>query len=125
MSDDKKQEINFHGDNKADNQVFGDQINYGNITFGGAPSAPDDVRAELERLIIELNTALKQVPDESKEDAETVEMLAQEAMDEASKDEPRRKMLEIKGENLKKAAENLLVVSPIVAQIVKNLLMIG
>ena len=125
MSDDKKQEINFHGDNNAQNQTFGDQINYGNLNFGGAPNASEDVQAELQGLIEELNAALKQVTDEQKDDAETVEALAQEALDEASREEPRRKMLEIKGENLKKAAENLLTVSPIVAKIVQKLFMLG
>jgi ElaB/YqjD/DUF883 family membrane-anchored ribosome-binding protein len=125
MSDKKKQEINFHGENRANNQVFGDQTNYGNLVFGGMPGASDDVRAELQRLTEELNAALKQVPDAQKDDAATVEALAQEALDEASREEPRRKMLEIKGENLKKAAQNLLAVSPIAVAIARKLLMIG
>lgn len=106
------------------NVVIGStQTVYGNLTINmGDLAAPSDDRQELAALVEALNAALKQIPED---DAVVIEDLAQQALDEAAKQTPNRRLLEIKGENLKKAAENILTVAPIVAKIVRKLLMLG
>lgn len=77
----------------------------------------DDSRQQLEALIEQLQKALQDVPADKKEDAEVVSELTKELVDKAGEEQPNRKILEIKGENLKKAAENLAQVAPIVVSI--------
>ncbi len=103
--------------------IGGSQTFHDNVTINmNAISASEDHRQELAALVEQLNAALATLP---QEDAEVIETLAQDAVNEASKDKPNKRLLEIKGENLKKAAENLATVAPIVVKIAKTLLMIG
>lgn len=128
MNDDKnKPTITITGGVQGGNiNMGGTQDFRGNVTFSmGAVHAGDDTRQQLAELVKQLADALTQLPAEQKDDAEVVQSLAQEAIDEVSKEKPNRRLLEIKGENLKKAAENLLAVAPIAAKIAKTLLTIG
>ncbi len=98
-------------------------------TIRAAPKSDDTNRQQLESLIQQLTDALKQVPQVQTEDAEVVTELTQELVDAANKPQPNQKMLEIKGENLKQAAENLKAVAPIIlsiaTQIVGHILKLG
>lgn len=96
-------------------------INYNALSSVPAGSPLDDLKS----LLQELETVLKQQPTDKAEDVELTQEYANEIAEEAAKESPRKKKLEITGENLKKAAQNLLAVSPIVAKIVQKLLMIG
>ncbi len=103
--------------------VGGEQTFRGNVTINtNAISASEEHRQELAALVKQLNAALTTI---SPEDAEVIQSLAQAAVDEVSKDKPNKRLLEIKGENLKRAAENLAAVAPIAVKIAKTLLMIG
>jgi hypothetical protein len=108
--------------------IGGSQTFHGdvNIHYGALDSAPGGSPLdELKTLLQELETALKQQSADKAEDVELAQEYANEIIEEASKESPRKKKLEIIGDNLKKAAENLLGVAPIVAKIVQKLLMIG
>ncbi|MFW5691400.1 MAG: hypothetical protein ACOCXZ_02755 [Chloroflexota bacterium] len=80
----------------------------------------------LTALIAQLQDALRQVPDDKRDDAEAVDALAKEMTQSASAEKPNKKLLEIKGDALKAAAENLKDVVPavmaIATQIVSHIL---
>ncbi|MCA9885417.1 MAG: toll/interleukin-1 receptor domain-containing protein [Anaerolineae bacterium] len=116
--------ISINGNVKGGNvNIGGSQTFHGNVMINVDQwDAAENDRKQLEELVKQLNIALKTIP---QDDAEVIETLAQDAINEATKDAPNKRLLDIKGESLKKAAENLLAVSPIVAKIVQKLLMIG
>jgi hypothetical protein len=126
--DQSRQNIRIGGDVSGGNVNIGGtqtfrgnvNINYNALSSVPAGSPLDDLKS----LLQELETALKQQPPYKAEDVELTQEYANEIAEEAAKESPRKKKLEITGENLKKAAENLLAVSPIVAKIVQKLLMI-
>ena len=126
----KQSEINVGNLNNASNlNIGGEQTFHGDVTItinhGQLNNAPSDpTRDELKSLLEQLEAALKDVPAEHAEDAELVQEYANDAAEEAAKEQPRQKKLEITGENLKKAAENLLAVSPIAVKIAHVLLQI-
>ena len=76
-----------------------------------------DEKAELEELIKQLEAELKKLPADHQEDAEIVAEYTQDLVEEAGKEKPKTRKLEITGEGLKKAAENLLGVAPLVGEI--------
>ncbi len=88
-----------------------------------------DEGAELEQLIEQLKEALAEVPAEKQEEAETVAEYTEELVEEAAKEKPKQSKLQITGEGLKKAAENLVGVAPLVgtiaAKIVAKILTMG
>jgi septal ring factor EnvC (AmiA/AmiB activator) len=73
-----------------------------------------DTRKELEKLIEQLNDALQKIPVEKQEDAQAVAETAKALVDVAKSEKPNKTMLEITGDGLKKAAQNLADVMPIV-----------
>lgn len=119
--DQSQHNISIGGNVSGSNvNIGGNQTVYGNVTIGsGKITDVADERDQLETLIKQLNAELKQIP---QDDAAVIEALAQDAINEASKGAPNRRLLEIKGESLKQAAENILAVSPIIAKIVARLL---
>lgn len=122
-------DIQFGGNVSGGNvNIGGKQTFHGdvNIRYNALPSAPSGSPVvELKALLQELEAALRKEPADKAEDAALIQEYANEIAEEVAKEAPRKKKLEITGENLKKAAENLLAVSPIVAKIVEKLLMIG
>ncbi|MBN1815589.1 MAG: caspase family protein [Anaerolineae bacterium] len=86
-------------------------------TIGALPLADASTKAELEKLVKDLNDALQQAPPDKAEDAEAVAQSAEALIEQASKEKPNRKMIEISGEGLKKAAQNLAGVIPTVLTI--------
>lgn len=105
--------------------VSGGVVNIGgdmNVSYGGAGG---DARQQLEAQIAELRRALDELRQSHPDDVEVVETLVGEAESEAKKPQPNKKLLEIKGNSLKEAAENLLSVAPIAVKIAKTLLMLA
>lgn len=80
---------------------------------------------ELKSHLEQLQEVLETIKNESPEDVELVQEYTNDIINEITKDNPRKKKLEITGENLKKAAENLLLVSPIVVKISNILLQLS
>ena len=76
----------------------------------------DDLEAkrELENLIEQLNEALQKTPIEKQEDAQAVAETAKALIDVAKSEKPNQTMLQITGDGLKRAAQNLAEVMPIV-----------
>jgi glucokinase len=123
-------DINVHGSN-----IVGSNVNIGstlsNVTqqVGAMTRAGADEKAELEQLIKQLEAELKKLPAEHQEDAETVAELTQDLVEEAGQEKPKKRKLEITGEGLKKAAQNLAAVAPLIGtiagKIVLKILTIG
>ncbi|HEX9114440.1 MAG TPA: hypothetical protein VGA61_00095 [Anaerolineae bacterium] len=95
-------------------------------TAGSMPAVDDGARQELQRSLEQLSQALEQIPASLKEQAEAVASATQMLVETAKADKPSKTMIEITGDGLKKAAENLAGVAPavvgIAAQIVTTIL---
>jgi ElaB/YqjD/DUF883 family membrane-anchored ribosome-binding protein len=84
----------------------------------GAMATEDlEARKELEKLIGQLSDALQKVPEGHKEDAQAVADITQTLVDSAKAEKPNKTTLQITGDGLKKAAENLAEVLPAVLPI--------
>lgn len=92
-------------------------------TIGASPNGTDDAKEEIQGLIRQLAEELKKVPSDRKEDAELIADLTEDLVDDVSKPEPKKRIIEIKGENLKKAAESLASVTPTVLHIATQIVM--
>ncbi len=86
-------------------------------TIGALPWADDETKAELERLVTQLQEQLQQIPPEKEEEAEAVAELTETLLDNANKEKPNKQLLQITGEGLKQAAKNLAAIAPDVAKI--------
>jgi hypothetical protein len=86
-------------------------------TVNTLPGADESAKAELARLIEQLNEALQKVPSEKAEDAEAVADSAKALVEAANKAKPNKATLQITADGLKKAAENIAVVTPAVVGI--------
>jgi hypothetical protein len=80
-------------------------------------------RKELETLIGQLSEALQKVPAEHQEQAQAVAETAKVLVDTAKAEKPNKTMLQISGEGLKQAAENLAGVMPTVLTIAGQIVM--
>jgi septal ring factor EnvC (AmiA/AmiB activator) len=74
-------------------------------------------RKELEQLIGQLSEALQKAPVEHQEQAQAVAETAKVLVDSAKAEKPNKTMLQISGEGLKQAAQNLADVMPAVVGI--------
>ena len=128
MSDDQKTTFHIGGDVKSHNVVIDStQIIHGDLTIvvRYMPAASEDVRETLQQQVAELLKKLEEHPTDKADEVQKVKVAAEDAVAEAEKEQPDKQRLEIRGENLKKAAENLAAVAPISVQIAKTLLLIG
>ena len=134
MAEDKDDEPRIRISQSATNSKNVTQIGYssGDITISYPSSdarIEDEARAQLEKLIADLQQTLNQVPEENRKDAEAVAALTTDLVQTSEQEEPNRTVLEIKGEGLKKAAENLAAIAPtvlsIATQIVTHILTMG
>src|SRR5687768_11476992 len=77
----------------------------------------EDSRQELEKLIGQLSEALEKTPEGNQEQAQAVAETAKVLVDTAKAEKPNKTMLQITGEGLKQAAQNLAEVMPTVVTI--------
>jgi hypothetical protein len=74
-------------------------------------------KQELEKLIGQLSEALQKVPEASQEDAQAVAETAKVLVESAKAEKPNKTMVQVTGEGLKQAAQNLADVMPVVVTI--------
>ena len=86
-------------------------------SVGSISTDDETARQELQGLIEQLSQALQNVPDNQKEQAEAVAASAEALVETAKADKPNKTLLQITGEGLKKAAENLSEVAPAIVSI--------
>lgn len=83
-------------------------------SVGDISTKDQSARAELETLIKQLGEALEKIPVEKHEDAQAVADMAKVLVDTAKTEKPNKTMLNLTGEGLKNAAQNLKDIAPIV-----------
>jgi predicted AlkP superfamily phosphohydrolase/phosphomutase len=97
--------------------VSGTYVNIGGtMNINAIPNAKDEEKEELKQLVDQLDAELAKLKADHPDDVETVQLMAKEAVAAAEENKP-KKLIEIKAEGLKAAAENLLAVAPIAARI--------
>ena len=92
-------------------------------SVGEIHSTDETARKELETLIGQLSEALQKVPAENQEQAQAVAETAKVLVDTAKAETPNKTMLQISGEGLKQAAQNLVEVMPAVVSIASQIVM--
>ena len=92
-------------------------------SIGDIRTDDETARKELETLIGQLSEALQKVPAERQEQAQAVAETAKVLVDTAKAEKPNKTMLQISGEGLKQAAENLAGVMPTVLTIAGQIVM--
>lgn len=86
-------------------------------TVNTAPNIEPSLKAELNRLIEQLSESLVKAPPERKDEAEAVAQTAEQLVKQATAEKPNKTMIQITGEGLKQAAQNLADVMPTVLTI--------
>jgi ElaB/YqjD/DUF883 family membrane-anchored ribosome-binding protein len=109
--------IDMSGDFRGANVNLKSTLTNVNQTIGALPNADDAAKAELQKLITQLNEALQQVPAEKAEEAEAIAQMAEEFVETANSEKPNKVKMKITGEGLKMAAENLAAIVPDVVKI--------
>jgi len=92
-------------------------------SIGDIRTDDETARKELETLIGQLSEALQKVPAEHQEQAQAVAETAKVLVDTAKAEKPNKTMLQISGEGLKQAAQNLAGVMPTVLTIAGQIVM--
>jgi hypothetical protein len=86
-------------------------------TIGRMPKADEISKAELEQLVRALFEELQNAPAEKTEEAEAIVELTKDLVDKAVAEKPNKTTLQITGEGLKQAAQNIADVMPTVLSI--------
>src|SRR5215212_1829590 len=92
-------------------------------SLGEISSTDETARKELEALIGQLSEALQKAPAERQEQAEAVAETAKVLVETAKAEKPNKTMLQISGDGLKQAAQNLAGVMPTVVTIASQIVM--
>jgi hypothetical protein len=128
----QKPSIGIGGNVEGQNIIIGGtQTIHGDldINVGTIPAASGDIQETLKSQIEQLIEALKAVPAGETNKVQEVKIAAEDAVSEAEKEQPDKNRLKIRGESLKKAAENLASITPtvlsIASQVVATLMKIG
>ncbi len=87
-----------------------------NVTqsIGAAPQGDAATKAQLQQLLAQLSAELQRVPAGQMGEAEAVAETAKAAVEQATREQPNKTMVQISGEGLKQAAQNLAAVLPTV-----------
>jgi len=83
----------------------------------------ENARQELEKLIGQLSEALEKTPEGNQEHAQAVAETAKALVETIKAEKPNKTMLQITGEGLKQAAQNLAEVMPVVVTIASQIVM--
>ena len=94
-----------------------------NVTqsIGTLPDATQEAKQEFTQLLSQLRAALETVPAECVDDATKVAKRVEALVDEVKENKPDEEEIKTRGESLKKAAENLAGIVPIVLNIVTQI----
>src|SRR5215475_2501750 len=92
-------------------------------SVGDIRTNDENTRKDLEKLIGQLSEALQKIPADKQEQAQAVAETAKALVDTAKAEKPNKTMIQITGEGLKQAAQNLSEVMPIVVTIAGQIAM--
>jgi hypothetical protein len=122
----KKQQINIPTPHIGDNINMSGSFNNVNVKANlydtiqkieMMSSIDQSMKDDLRKLVAQLNDELQKVPEGKSADAEAVAEIAKQLIDQVSKQQPNKAMLDIGAEGLKKAAQNIASVAPAVLPI--------
>jgi hypothetical protein len=95
-------------------------------TIGSIPHGDEPTKVQLQQLLTNLNEELQKAPPNKAEDAEAVADFTKKLVDTAASKNPNKKILEVTGEGLKQAAQNIADVMPVVLGIATKIVsMVG
>ena len=100
------------GNVSGSNIIIKSKLEHVQQTIGAAPGVGDSAKEELTALVGQLSAALEAVPAEMAEVKEAVAEYAKQIVEAAAQPKPNKTIVQISGDNLKKAAENLKAVMP-------------
>ncbi len=109
--------FNLSGDFRGANVNVKSTLKDVHQTIGDMTKADDAAKTELQQLIFQLNEALQKVPADKAEDADAVAQITESLVETANDEKPNKMMLQITGEGLKQAAQNLAAIVPDVVKI--------
>ena len=92
-------------------------------SIGSIQTNDEGTRAELMALIEQLSEALQSAPPEAAEQAEAVAQTAEVFVEQATVETPNKTMLQITGDGLKQAAQNIAAVLPSVLGIASQIIL--
>jgi Zn-dependent M16 (insulinase) family peptidase len=92
-------------------------------SIGDIPSGDDASKEDLKKLIQSLENTLEKAPQDKTEQAQAVAETAQALVEQAKKEKPNKTILQITGEGLKQAAQNLVEVMPAVVTIASQIVL--
>jgi hypothetical protein len=112
-----RDKITQSGDFRGAIVTVGSQLQQVQQSIGAIPHADESAKQELSQLIQQLQEALAQTPADKQEEAEAVVVAAAELVEKAKVAKPNKTSIQISGEGLKKAAQNLASIMPTVLTI--------
>jgi hypothetical protein len=110
-------QYNMSGDFRGSNVNVGSTLSNVTQSINSMPHGDAAEKQQLKQLMVELNAALQRAPAGKQNEAEAVASFAKQLVDNASQPQPNKTMLQISGDMLKKAAENIEGALPIVLRI--------
>lgn len=90
-------------------------------SIGAAPHGEASAKLQLQSLIAQLSAELQKAPPASAADAEAVAETAKAAVEQATKPQPNKTLVQISAEGLKQAAQNLAGVLPLVVSLAEQI----
>ena len=109
--------VEFSGDFRGAIVNFKSTLTNVRQTVKAVPMADEAEKKELERLVVELSTALEGLSADKSELAEALAQQTQSLIEEATKEEPNKTMLGISANGLKQAAGTVADVAPKVLRV--------
>ncbi len=109
--------VDFSGDFRGAIVNFKSTLTNVRQTVKAVPTADEAEKKELERLVVELSTALESLSADKAELAEALAQQTQSLIEEATKEKPNKTMLGISANGLKQAAGTVADVAPKVLQV--------
>lgn len=116
-------QFNFSG--QFDGAIFNINSTLTNVqqSIGKIKSNDLEAKEELKKLVEQLNETLQRAPSDKSEQAQAVAQSAEALVEQAKAEKPNKTMLQITGDGLKQAAQNLADVMPTVIPIATQIVL--
>ena len=105
-------QYNVSGDFGGANVNIGSNLSNVTQSIGAMPAGEPDEKEQIKQLLDQLHTALQQAPADRQADAEAVATFAQQLVENATKPQPNKLIVQGTSTVLKQAAENIAVALP-------------
>lgn len=109
------------GNISGSNVNVGSTLNHVTQTLNNASSIPEDLKTELQTEITKLQTTLQSVSQEHQKDVERISRQIERLIDDLNQEQPDKESALITAEGLQKAARNIILVLPAIADITQRI----